>query len=965
MGISQSYQGFPLRSMRFRRTRGFGATVSELVIPVEAFPKGFDFSVPAPPPNGLGTRPSPKGQIDVSALTAKDPREAVLPKKLSFEGSLVFGEHVDGETWRHPPVNLFVLRIETVRQEDEGPIAFVKLICVDERYLYTRGVIARWSFNRLRGDGTVAQDSVKDGGDLFTKAEISDEVSKGIFRRPSLTERPKSWDDDKSGADFRPWQSGIGALATMIVDEDLVDVCFRLDSTLALHKPGDGFVGYTPDGKGKNSRAFPPEVRLYKDGAGQKNVIEAGYPDDFLLVVGGVRVVTVAVDDWEPVLDVAGQIVPLDENTVRVLTGGKQGLEWLQHFVMTQQAYQGQIDLPDLVLQLLREQAWYLWRLRDAVVRKEAEGGEELAAQQQLEEAFGGEAGPSEEPGPNAHLLPLQPRAEMTAGRRWAVTVETYRWQILHREMRAESQTTIDLANVLRELGIFREAIILEAIERGNTSPWSGETRVSRDGIDLRPALVGAFGVVGGVLGEILGAEGDATRVAGGGRLSVEDLSEAIPELDTLGEPGVDVTLEDLQRAVNRARLLDRIKNETSEASAREYEQLLIRQLQLQEETGDIGAAGEVELLDLGKKLVKFEQEALAAQQTGETIEEAAERLTGSRQALANEVRKTREKVARDRQEALQRTRVGATAGRRPPTSTNLINMPRSVDTGARVYNKQAGIVRTSERAGHAAKEGVPAPSSTHFIPCPVRVIFGAVARPRTDVPPGQGARPRTGGTRARGGQAGAQAAAPAAAAPSVQPTGLPALDAAVAAEATRERTQQLGEESTEAEGQTCPGGEDEIPEVLTDQETFYTAAFKRTASGAERIDLAQLELSQTTPIERLRMIELVPLSGTSNKAGLDEVAQVIANGYMTRPEKTKTTTHILGRPWPVQCDGLVDSVEIRTVFSSEGGPDGFETVVIAGNSESVSAATGGTRPRYRQRQEQQPDSASREGLTP
>ena len=73
-------------------------------------------------------------------------------------------------------------------------------------------------------------------------------------------------------------------------------------------------------------------------------------------------------------------------------------------------------------------------------------------------------------------------------------------------------------------------------------------------------------------------------------------------------------------------------------------------------------------------------------------------------------------------------------------------------------------------------------------------------------------------------------------------------------------------------------GGGTLIPECLSDQESYYTAAFKRVARGrAEPIEVAAVLQGQGVPVERPDLVELVPLEGGGNKGALDETAKTVA----------------------------------------------------------------------------------------
>lgn len=223
-------------------------------------------------------------------------------------------------------------------------------------------------------------------------------------------------------------------------------------------------------------------------------------------------------------------------------------------------------------------------------------------------------------------------------------------------------------------------------------------------------------------------------------------------------------------------------------------------------------------------------------------------------------------------------------------------NVDRREDTGAHIYDAQLGIVQTSERAVHVELDldafgkldSIPE-RPTNFshakaVPCPVRVTFGAVVRPRTDRPPSN--RPRTGD----------------------HLTTTPA--------------------DPEAHCQPEPNA---VPEAVTDEESHYIAAYRRTGRGqGVRVPLEQVPRDQAVRLYDPEMVELVPLEGTGNRPALDEQAERMALTRFLAAEQVITTRTTLARPWPVNCDGLVSNVEIRMRFK-DGAPCGFETTVTAG----------------------------------
>src|SRR5690606_36133342 len=98
---------------------------------------------------------------------------------------------------------------------------------------------------------------------------------------------PASWSTRTEGLDLPPYPAAVAALSDLVDEGGTVDPCLHLDGEVALYLPLEGMVGYAPGGRGPNSADFPAEAILDEDGAGVRDVIELGYPEDEVLVVGG------------------------------------------------------------------------------------------------------------------------------------------------------------------------------------------------------------------------------------------------------------------------------------------------------------------------------------------------------------------------------------------------------------------------------------------------------------------------------------------------------------------------------------------------------------------------------------------------------------------------------------------------------------------------------------------------------
>ncbi|HBP20181.1 MAG TPA: hypothetical protein DEA08_20630, partial [Planctomycetes bacterium] len=543
-------------------------------------------------------------------------------------------------------------------------------------FFYARGFLRRWSFNRTDAESNYAKDSVKEDGQAFSLAEIAGQVAQGLFLQPKLSHRPQEWEETRPETEFRRFSSAMAALARLAQDHGTEELSLNLDGSVALYEPGEGRVGYAPEGRGsKNEADFPRGLQLYLEGTGQSRGVEATYPPDWVVVVGGLRVATVRMDELDPVLVIDNEPIPLTEEAVRKLTKNKYGLTWLKKFVLAPQAYQNAVDVDPRVVLLLREQAYRLWRLP----KVEKEVPPPKAAKGQPKQ------GSYRVKGPNAHLLPLRARAESAAGKRLPVRVDTYRFASVHRAM-APSREAQQIATLQKQLRDLKQQIKSQARQAAKHDPWtSPEVFYGFQDKYVSPRLLYA----------ITGA-----RTHG-------------------------VSYEQFQGMVSRARLLDRI-SEVSPGLAGQYGALLGELFGLDQELGGISKS----LFELAKEAVDFEKKVAESRDLFETPdEEARDRADELRERVKDELRA----IDRQREEQKTRERTGAKKRVKEQTAVFVRNLPRRLDPGARVFSAELGIVRTSDLCGHVAEEGVPVAEATSFVPKSPLVYFGAVLRPKVD----------------------------------------------------------------------------------------------------------------------------------------------------------------------------------------------------------------------------------------
>ncbi len=687
-GTFGTFQGYPLRACIFRHARGYVPGGAEMTLHVSDFPAGFEFTTPAP-----GELATPKTPNLVST-TREGP--APLAKRLDYEGFLVMSEEVGGQAWKHPPVRLFVVSVSTARVSEGSNVALVRIVALDSRYHWDHGWLRRWSYNRVRADGTLALDSCQPDGTPFARRWIAYHVCRALFRRPTLAAWPAEWDADHRAVDFGPNPSTVSALARLTVESLLEEPCWRLDETVALHRAGDGNVGWAPDGKGANVRDFPPELLPSKDGTGQGHTVELAYVEDVVLVAGGPRIASVAIDDLEPVVIVDGVVFVLNEANVRELTGGRYGLEWLRRWVFAPPEFAGAANLPEPIAAIFREQAFRLWRIPGVEIEKDSDDG-----------------GKVREPGQNAHLVPLLARAETVAGRRLPITLETYTFAVRHRTLRGSGATATQIA-ALQELSRLRNEIIAAARTSGR-NPFSG---LRQTGNELR------------------GTE----EVALGSALK----PEAVRQLLNAG-----VSLSDLQSMVDYARTVARISDDAGAGFAGAYENALSARFAAEDEGNGTGSTV---LFELAKKFLDAEKKANEKGSIGDSTTEAFQSL-GLDELLLQEVKAAARELQRRREEREKRAAAGGAEGDENGTQTFFENVARIEDAGARAYDLERGILESSGLAGHLADPAIHdlAHPKAELLLRPVRVIFGAHLRPRVDVPPGLAARRVRTGSRVPG----------------------------------------------------------------------------------------------------------------------------------------------------------------------------------------------------------------------
>ena len=894
-GTLATYQGFPCAELVFRRSRGYAGDRCEVTILAASFPGAFDWRAAA---DELAARPVLEVVADPAAAFADVPLDAYpIAQGLNYEGTLCMGE--DPSAVISIP-GLVVTSIEVAVADDAGGPAWVRLSLADERLFWPFGVSLRWRWNELRTDGTYSRETLRTDGTPFPLEAVAREALLAVWRRPPLSRVPDSWRTTSREVVSAPFPSGQRLLSGLVALEQAADPCLELGGGVAIYKPGEGKVGYAPTLSGPNVAEIPASVISEEEGAGLGAVEEATWPAEFLIVTGDARVATVALDAWEPVLMIDGSPFYLSEELVRFLTGGevtdtpragspgvsdrtvaggRYGLDWLRKWITLPNADLGAEGVSDSILRLFADQAWKVYRLP---------GAEEIAG--------GFYTGGL---GRNAHLLPMLDRAETTGrGSRLPPTVYSFSWEQRRKRWNAtEEQAALNIARL--QMSDIRRAVdnLLTSRGLGQTNPLDQSGNATTGGSASNAVSRGLVQLKGLTIGDMVGGE--------------------------LLPAGVDAST--MNEALREYRKIAKLRELGQDELAGRYERALEERIKAEDALGDGTRA---DAYAVAKELAGFEATAFANEFGDGNARHAFKDQFGAiaKQKLSELGRKSF-KARREAQSARE-------AGRSQGTllsAVYLSNRPRQIDLGAQITAADLGVVTLSKASGWLedpspdkggtgtqtrAPDAPPAPIDTappivdlpdpslaRFAPKPVRVLFGARVRPRVDVPGGTGAD----GTRERGEE---------------RPDGLN--------DATASVIQQL------VNATTGPGQSgDFVPLVLGDDLTYYAAAFKReSASKVAQIPLADVPLDRALPIPR-GWVELVPLTGIGNRTALDEEARTIAEGAMSKPERVKSATYTAIGAWPVQCDGIVSSVEIR-LEQADGAPCGFTTRISVGGDQLV-----------------------------
>ena len=882
-GTWASYQGIPCISVVFRRARGAAATLSEVVIPVKSWPTDFAWKLPEA--SALGR---PQAEIPDVTTGLSDERQAALPLPagLEYEGTLVLAERSD-RVFSVP--GLLVVRVQTDTRDDETGTAIVRLTLADDRLFAGLGVSPRWRWNTLRPDGSKSLDTFKPTGNAYTLEEVARELASSAWRSPPIGRVPAAWRAASSAREvqFDPFPAASRALERLAQLGGASALSKHLDGAIGIYRANEGKLGYAPNGQGPNTEDIPPEVIADEGGGGTQDVIESNFPPDFVVVVGRERVATVALDDWEPVVMIEGRPFYLSEELVRYLTGGS--ITVTPQISIIGESFRYSVDGGRHGLEWLRK--WVMLPNADLgaegvdqdVLRLFADQAWKLwrlPGAEKIRDGFY-----SGETGRNAHLLPMLDRAETRKGSRLPPTVYASSWETKRRNLNATEQQAA-LSSAAQTISQLQQEITRLLLLRGAGG---------RDPLEQQATVTGT-----GAGDNIVARQ--FTQLEG---LTIGDMigGQEIP-------PGINV--EKLNSRMREFRRIAKLR-ELDETLAQRYERALLQKVKAQDA---LSYEEEEATFELAKELVEFERTAAEGATTSGGL-----RSEYARQFGAQTLNKLRD-LARKRALTNRRRQADKEAGRPRGDLLSYVflrNNIRAADGGARVYAADLGIVQTSQRAGHSERTDVNDPAISAFLPKPVRVFFGAKVRPRVDQP-----RPSTGPR-----------------APARRPTTGDQDTIATVSQLAGNLATLIGQEVEGAVESASTG--DLIPQVLGDEASVYRAAFRRRGREAVPVALEDARLNQALKIAR-PWTELVPLGELGNKGELDEDARKLAAELFKPTDRTRSRNLVIVGPWPINCDGYVSAVEIRSEQSG-GAICGFTTRVAVGG-DAVVPDDGGTRTR-------------------
>lgn len=980
------YQGFLASACSFRRSTGFAPDGTVLEIPAVQFPAPFDVEAPGPP--------GAPGEVADDAGTALDDaqKKALLPKlgalqealartqvgtpdpptadvlgvggqgfdlasqsaeaALKFVGDLVFAESVPADPtdpggvtkWTLTVPNLFVVSVD--KQRPREPTGKVSVSLTDIRAFWDAGAILVYAWNQVDKDGNAIPDTVKEDGELYTLREIVEEIVKYLPGAQGVEAVPESWDELTPELKFPALYRARDALVE-IVSQFQVRFALHFDNSVGFYTPGEGPVGETltgPDIGGGNELPFSARDVQDAGGSGEQAGRELRYPFDHVIVVGGERIASVAIDCWRPVLMIEDEVMPIEAGVAELLHPptdlANKLVEREAQFQAIREARQaGRAPAQEVLdgLQTLTDEVRALRRqalldgtlkatdedmlfVRRLVLRPDMlRSSPELTpyAREVLEkDAYKLWQLPGIK-GYNKHLPPILKRAETSDGIDLPVQVETFRWtmletklsvsafgdrilpegQLLSEQRRAVARLQEQVADIRRAfelkisagLGFGGEVSVDEEVQaelQGNTFGFASVAQIQDVSIAIDRIVRDVHGDFGAGLAEVIReVQADAGLTAAHTAAGLVRLSET--------QRAASNGLALLWPALRARAAQD--QGTTFDQDANAYE---ARLLQLSEARAGLDDLTEPETdafdIQLAQKLIEIGEAKRADLSTVGLIAQAVQILRQRITAILD----------------FQAEQSGTRTGREEtfPLVRHPVNLDREVDPTARLVDADLGLIRTVEPAGHLDRTAVLSLDGRTLVPRAVRVTFGTHVSPKRS-----GARPR--------------------------PTGPDPLC------------------GPDDQGRFTLKPQNIIPQALLDAEArddlnerVYYQAFQRKVSGyrnvfaddgvtvlaqipiveALPIKLSQVPEGGALPIQRSDLIERIRLNNDTNRSQLDDTARALAAAAFARATGYTGQRLLFLRPRRVNPNGLISGVEVST----RAGAVGIQTLVVLGRED-------------------------------
>lgn len=514
-GWDATFQGLVVTSFQVRR--GVGLTPDASVLQVYA-PSDPTYQVPNIDETGKN---APTPALPLSDLSDAVNESPIPDPVVGWRGALRVREGADSELWpADAPWVGEMFYVSDVTRDPTSEEATITLL--DVRALWQEGgFLTRWEFNLYdREQAIIERTTNSETGRPYTLTEIASYLVSRLPGGVTFGGAPARWAGLTPTLRFAPLSLPVDALAE-VLDKFPARLVLQWGGAVSFWEPGEQNLpgwNYSP---GQALGEAPPEDTA-GEGSGRRAAVNTlplpelwesvtegfayAYPPEYAVVAGGERVASVAIDYWEPVLQIDGEfwdlpaglryllsgkrdrlaevedqirkieqaaadtpggfipadspVGPLREEAQKIRADARatqatpEELGWLQRFILRRGDYQSlSRKLTAAGIEILRRDAYKLWRMPGADTYRR-------------------------------HLLPLLDRAE-TDGRgvRLRPTAYTYRYRFAQRPI---TGSAVDVPAG-------------DATTTGGAGPTEGETRYAQataaltlTGDAIRQALVGS-----------------------------------------------------------------------------------------------------------------------------------------------------------------------------------------------------------------------------------------------------------------------------------------------------------------------------------------------------------------------------------------------------------------------------------------------------------------------------------------